>query len=671
MNKIYVLAALLFSPFIVLNAQIIHVPGDYSTIQEGVDAAETNDTILIANGTYLENPQINKALTITSDFIFSGDQADIENTIIDGNQLGSVFTAEGIQNDTLRFVGLTVSNGNGTLCDPQGFGYEVLHGGGFYIKDVNLLVLDNMIIRENQILTEHNSAGGMFCQNSSLWIRNSKVKDNLVRGESFFGEGAGLYIYESEARITDCEIDGNSGLVNYGEGGGIYAKNSALEIFNSSITNNESVDGGAMHFADSDVEIHGCTIDNNLARSTGAFNYMDFTGGHYFQMTNSTVNENNSTNGLGGIQLFKADADIFNCQVNNNIGGQSGGGMSVATSEINIYDTEINNNEATTGIGSDGAGLTLYNCTAYLHNVEIKDNFCSPPNNFNRGGAIDIGQSDLVMDSVLISNNVADEGGAIYSSNSSIRMMHSLINGHNAQKGGAIYAWGSDFEIISSTISDNSASTGGGIYSSDNNFIFVNSVLWDNTPKEIYFRLDNPDDTTYIDFAFSDVRGHESNFNNAISADIIWHEGNLDTDPMFVDATNGDFNLADGSPLVDAGTAFFELDEMTIVDYSPDEYVGPAPDIGAFEKQYIHVGFDEMAEVNVRVWPNPFTDYISINTDAAETLEYDLLDGRGKTLRHGTVQRNALINLSSFSPGIYILLVQSASQLSTTKIVKL
>ena len=49
-------------------ATTISIPTDYPTIQEGIDAAEDGDVILIAQGTYYENLNLNKEITTMSVF---------------------------------------------------------------------------------------------------------------------------------------------------------------------------------------------------------------------------------------------------------------------------------------------------------------------------------------------------------------------------------------------------------------------------------------------------------------------------------------------------------------------------------------------------------------------------------------------------------------------------
>jgi serine protease len=67
-------------------AAIIHVPGDRPTIQAGIDAAVTGDTVLVDPGTYFENINFNgKAITVSS---ASGPGV----TIIDGGNVAPVAT---------------------------------------------------------------------------------------------------------------------------------------------------------------------------------------------------------------------------------------------------------------------------------------------------------------------------------------------------------------------------------------------------------------------------------------------------------------------------------------------------------------------------------------------------------------------------------------------------
>ena len=149
MKKLLLLKPLILLTAIV-SAQIIHVPGDYPTIQEGIDAAVTGDTVLVAENTWYENINFSgKAITLASEFILDGDTNHINNTIIDGSQVvnpdeASVITLDSGEDTTSVINGLTISHGSGTWS------------GMFQMK----------------------AGGGILCINSGATIINCKITDN-------------------------------------------------------------------------------------------------------------------------------------------------------------------------------------------------------------------------------------------------------------------------------------------------------------------------------------------------------------------------------------------------------------------------------------------------------------------------------------------------------------
>ena len=102
--------AILLSLIINVSATQLKVPSAYSTIQAGLNAASSGDTVLVAVGTYTENiiwPNVNGIKLISA--------GDSSNTIIDGNQAGSVITISYNQIDSTTVIsGFTITGGGST-----------------------------------------------------------------------------------------------------------------------------------------------------------------------------------------------------------------------------------------------------------------------------------------------------------------------------------------------------------------------------------------------------------------------------------------------------------------------------------------------------------------------------------------------------------------------------
>ncbi|UCH09141.1 MAG: hypothetical protein JSU61_07800, partial [Fidelibacterota bacterium] len=139
---------------------IIHVPGDQSTIQGGIDAAVGGDTVLVHPGTYVENINFNgKNIVVGSLLITTGDTSYISQTILNGNDSLSVVSFHNGEDTTAMLYGLSIVHGKGTVIE----GYS--RGGGILcIESTPSLCYLN--VRENWA----RFGGGIYCDLSEARI---------------------------------------------------------------------------------------------------------------------------------------------------------------------------------------------------------------------------------------------------------------------------------------------------------------------------------------------------------------------------------------------------------------------------------------------------------------------------------------------------------------------
>jgi hypothetical protein len=135
-----------------IRANIIHVPGSFSTIQAAINSSANGDTILAEPGTYFENINFRgKRIVLTSRYYLSNDPNFINTTIINGStplQLDSsscVRITSG-EDSTTVLQGFTITGGTGTK-------WQDIHGAGRYREGGGILIeLSSPVIQNNIII---------------------------------------------------------------------------------------------------------------------------------------------------------------------------------------------------------------------------------------------------------------------------------------------------------------------------------------------------------------------------------------------------------------------------------------------------------------------------------------------------------------------------------------
>lgn len=262
---------------------------------------------------------------------------------------------------------------------------------------------------------------------------------------------------------------------------------------------------------------------------------------------------NNSANSSGGA-VSASGAVIDACSFAGNTAQSSGGAVS-GTSFVGRSTFSANR----AGNGGALSGFLRVTACSFSENEAVGALIGS-------GGAI-TGSAGEIRDSEFVRNSAAGDGGAC------------AVGGNTA--------------IVNCTFVDNLAVFfGGGVFqSSDPPVVIRNSILWGNSAPYGSQTAIAPEAELRV--AFSDIQESSGGIYLDTDSRLIWGLGNIEVNPMFVDAAQDDFRLSGSSQCIDAGEnavvntqVDLEGNERRLDDPDmPDTGLGVAPivDIGAYE----------------------------------------------------------------------------------------
>ena len=584
------------------SATIIHVPADQSTIQAGIDAAANGDTVLVAEGTYVENINYNgKTITVASHYAIDQDSLHIVNTVIDGSSATNPDSASTVsfvsgEDTTSVLMGLTITGGSGTLW--EGPREPVQLGGGIVCIESGAKIIHN-IIRDNTVhppdrLAEGAAIGAERGDSQAIvLVEKNVIVNNHCEATDKMAESAGVALYAT-GRIVGNVIKNNtllSGPVGgpVAIGAGVTADfiliKDNLIIENESIVSNGDLNAAAVVVASTETEICDNTISHNKISSLfGTYG----TGLYLIAADNAIVRNNIIThNSYNHAHTFSRGCFVY------------------LGEDILIEHNTISDNDSTGGIYIHSASATIQHNTiqrnvqygmagigGYKSTVLIQNNVISHNNALDRGAGGGIGfidaESALIQNNLVFKNHGRRGGGigawpstpetqnshAINTENYPARRAD-LFNLRTTSQSSSIPDLGA-VVLMNNTVCDNSAfQDGGGLYSRDWPMYVINTIVWGNRGNDHPSIWDKNNSALVV--YNSDIQGGWS----GMAFDV------MDEDPQLVGPL---YHLSSGSPCIGMGLSEVDILGQTVnvpsVDFGGRARPNPAgssPDLGAWE----------------------------------------------------------------------------------------
>jgi len=435
-----------------------------------------------------------------------------------------------------------------------------------------------------------------------------------------------------------------------------------------------------------DRAISGSLIINGFTIRNGQRG-IEFASGWSPNLNNVTIEnnliENNGTQELkqhgGGIGMGGHKVTIRNNVFRNNQAGRGGAiGTLDSPTDLLIEGNRFENNKC---YDDHAGGLSLNGTGTITRNI-FDGNVAAVNYGYGWGGAILIfskGATYTLSHNVYRNNHAPSRGGAVFvDDEANVRMAHELFyNNTSKESGSAVYLDDLDSSrpsylyMDNCTVAGNTSASGGAAMFVEGSIAQVqNCIFWNNGSDFELIADGQPSAKLTVTYTLT-----QQGFAGT---------GNLSSNPLFVNASNGDFHLqstaghfnpasgqfvndSSNSPAIDAGNP------------SSDYANEPAPNGGRINlgcygntaeasKSAGGSAIDAIAQLSWTMYPNPAKESVAINhlPSGAIVSIYDLT---GKSVYVATAANDRIIiHTAHFANGIYIVQVNCNNALTVGKL---
>ena len=303
------------------------------------------------------------------------------------------------------------------------------------------------------------------------------------------------------------------------------------------------------------------TIDGHQAGTVVTFGTNE---GQNSVLSGFTITNGKASFGGGGIEINSASPIIENNTITQNQACGSGNGIEARFSAAIIRNNTISNNLPAGCSGGSGGGVSIGGAGS----VQLLNNLITGnglPNGGDGGGVgLNAAGTPTISGNIIQANTVYNDGGGLSLVNASNALVvQNLITGNRAtspgSQGGGVYVvvpFGQQGPVfVNNTIAGNNASQGSAVYVSYffQDTRFFNNLMIGSGGIEAFY-CSNAGQSTPPVLQYNDAFSSGAAGFAGVCASSTGSNGNVSSDPLFVNPGQNDFHVAISSPAVDAGS---------------------------------------------------------------------------------------------------------------------